>query len=419
MILKMSNPEIWKFSFIICFLLLLHPCKATDEEFKFLIFSDIHAADMPDGKERMDTIVNAAVRENVDFIIQLGDFMRLDEDSKPIKEIWDKCDIKKYHVLGNHDMDQYSKEKFIEGFNIINRYYSFDKGEFHFIVLDANNIYDGTKYTPYGNGNYGRLDISQQNFIDPEQLEWLKKDLKETNKRCIIFSHESIERVIGNREEVRKILEDANTEAGFKKVVLSFSGHNHSNYTENINGITYTQINSASYVWIEGNYSIKAGHRYSQEILNKYKLMKRSIPYSKTLYGIVTVNKNRISMKGIQGNFIPPTPQELNLPDILNGFPLVSSIQDLSIDLNDNTSNIKQISDKTNTLISHKNESLSVKTDKIKQIQLFTPYGTLLKRQIVQNDMTEISLGEFPEGFYLLVLIGDNAQHVYKIINRL
>ncbi len=54
------------------------------------------------------------------------------------------------------------------------------------------------------------------------------------------------------------------------KVVLAFSGHNHSNYTKEINGITYMQINSASYVWIEQPSMTEK--RYPEEINRKFPL---------------------------------------------------------------------------------------------------------------------------------------------------
>jgi hypothetical protein len=55
-------------------------------------------------------------------------------------------------------------------------------------------------------------------------------------------------------------------------VVLAFSGHNHSNYTKEINGITYMQINSASYVWI--GKPTMTEKRFSEEINKKYSIIK-------------------------------------------------------------------------------------------------------------------------------------------------
>ena len=118
-------------------------CTVAQPPVKFAIVSDLHAPDIPDGLQRMQAVVDAANREKVDFIIQLGDFIRLDSLSRPYREVWDQFKGEKFHVLGNHDLDKYTKEEFVEGFGMPGRYYSFDKGEFHFIVLDGNNLYDG------------------------------------------------------------------------------------------------------------------------------------------------------------------------------------------------------------------------------------------------------------------------------------
>ena len=235
-------------------------------------------------------------------------------------------------MLGNHDLDRYTKEEYVAGLHMPGRYYSFDKGDFHFIVLDGNNLYDGKEYKAYGRANY-YVDSKMRAFMDPEQLEWLKKDLAATDKRCIIFSHQSIDTTVNNGSEVRGILEAENERCGFQKVALAFSGHTHSNYVKEINGITYVQINSASYVWIEQPSMTEK--RYPKEINDQYSLLSRSITYDKPLYGIVTLTGEGAELKGTKGEFMPPTPKEIGLGDTLDGFPLVSSIEDVKVKFKD------------------------------------------------------------------------------------
>lgn len=299
---------------------------------RFAIVSDLHAQDIPDGLERMKAVVDAANHENVEFLIQLGDFVRLDSAAIPYRKVWDEYAGEKYHVLGNHDLDRYTKEEYVAGLHMPGRYYSFDKGDFHFIVLDGNNIYDGKKYTPYGMANF-YVNSKMRAFMDPEQMEWLKKDLASTDKRCILFSHQSIDTFMNNGSEVRSILEAENKRCGFQKVALAFSGHNHSNYTKEINGITYVQINSASYVWIEQPSMTEK--RYPKEINDRYSILSRSITYDRALYGIVTLTGEGAELKGTKGEFMPPTPKEIGLGDTLDGFPLVSSIEDVKVKFKD------------------------------------------------------------------------------------
>ena len=145
-------------------------------------------------------------------------------------------------------------------------------------------------------------------------MEWLKNDLSATNKRCILFSHQSIEQALNNSTEVRKILEAENKRAGFKKVVMAFGGHNHSNYSKEINGITYVQINSASYVWI--GEPTQTEKRYPKEVNDRFgDILKYSMTYTKPLYAIVTLNSKGATLKGKTAKFMPPTPKELHMND--------------------------------------------------------------------------------------------------------
>ena len=134
---------------------------------------------------------------------------------------------------------------------------------------------------------------------------------------------------MNNKEVVRRILEDENKRAGFKKVVLAFSGHNHSNYTEEINGITYMQMNSASYVWI--GEPTQTEKRYPEEINKKYGILQYSMTYTQPLYAIVSLNSKGAKVKGAKADFIPPTPKDLNMKDSIGTFPLVSVIEDADI----------------------------------------------------------------------------------------
>lgn len=326
--------KIFNFTVLACASLVMmagfSACRTTKEKpVRFAIASDFHAPDIPDGEHRVATFIKAANDEKVDFIIELGDFCRLDSASQVYRDLWNSFPGDKYHVIGNHDMDRYTFEEYTQGMNMPARYYSFDQGDFHFIVLDGNNLFDGKKYTHYARANY-YVDAKKRAHIDPEQMDWLKKDLAATNKRCILFSHQSIEEALNNGAEVRKILEAENQRAGFKKVVMAFGGHNHSNYSKEINGITYVQINSASYVWI--GEPTQTEKRYSKEINDRFGgILKYSMTYTEPLYAIVTLNSKGATLKGTDAEFVPPTPKDLNMNDSVGIFPLVSNIKDLKV----------------------------------------------------------------------------------------
>lgn len=292
---------------------------------KFGIISDIHPDIMHDGDQRLKVFLKAAAKNKVNFIIELGDFCFAKESNIPFRNLWDSFPGDKYHVLGNHDMDICTKEEYMNFVGMKSRYYSFDKGDFHFIVLDPNNLFIDGKYIPYKNGNF-YVDNSQREYMDPEQLEWLKKDLAATDKRCILFSHECFENTVNNREVVQDILEAENKRCGFKKVIVAFSGHDHTNYTKEINGITYIQINSASNQWVGDEYACL--ERFSEEINKLRPALKYTVPYKDALYAIVTLDAKSLKLKGRESSFIPPTPTDIGVPDTLFPFPLVPWIKD-------------------------------------------------------------------------------------------
>lgn len=298
----------------------------------FAIASDFHAPDVPEGERNLRAFVDAAINHNVDFMIELGDFCRLDSTNQRFIDIWNAFPGPSYHVIGNHDMDSYSPSQYVEGFSMPGRFYSFDHNGYHFIILDGNNLFDGKSYIHYSHANY-YVDASMREYIDPEQLMWLRTDLDATDKPCIIFSHQSIDACLQNGDQVRRILEEANSRAGFRKVRIAFSGHNHSNYSTVINGITYVQINSASYVWIGRPTATE--RRYPAEINGRFPLLKYSMTFTGPLFAIVTLRHDGASIQGTEAEFMPPLPSEIGLTDSIGSFPLVPYIKSLELNFSE------------------------------------------------------------------------------------
>lgn len=135
----------------------------------------------------------------VNFIMNGGDSIMdaLEADKQKTQTQWDlyKTILQKenslpiYHAIGNHDIwgwfaktnkpdtDRlYGKVWAVEMLGLKNRYYSFEKGNWYFIVLDS------TQLNPAG-GYIGKL--------DPEQFEWLQQELQQVpgDKFICIISH--------------------------------------------------------------------------------------------------------------------------------------------------------------------------------------------------------------------------------------
>ncbi len=295
---------------------------------KFGIITDLHNDIMADSPQRLAAFHDAATKAKVDFVIDLGDFAMPKPSNRDFANQWIDYPVDKYNVLGNHDMDNCTKEEYMEFMNMDEPYYYFEKGDFRFIVLDANNLYDGKSYTHYANANF-YVDASKRAWIDPTQLEWLTSTLAQSTKRCIIFSHQSLEYTVTNGEQVRAILEDANKQAGYAKVVAAFSGHDHTDYTKLINGITYIQINSSSNQWVGEKY--KCTTRYPKEVYERRPSLAFVVPYRDPLFAIVTLTPKSLKLKGVKSEFLAPTPTDLGIPSDIYPIPLTPTISDVKL----------------------------------------------------------------------------------------
>lgn len=288
---------------------------------KFGLCADVHKDIMHDADERLKAFTNAAMEEQCDFIAQLGDFCRPYKYNQSFMDVWNSYPGPKYHVIGNHDMDGgFSRETVVEYWKSGAKYYSFDSNGVHFIILDGNDVNPSENKA----SGYAR-------FIGREQLNWLKKDLRETENPVVIFSHQSLENIEGieNTAEVQTVLEEENKTAGFTKVIACFSGHHHTDYHIQKNGIYYIQINSMSYSWLGGDFKTV---RYSEEIDEKFPWIKYTVPYKEPLFAFVEIDENNIKIFGKQSVFVGPTPEDLGVPKSENG-PIVPKISSAKLQI--------------------------------------------------------------------------------------
>lgn len=266
---------------------------------RFGVCADVHKDVMHDADARLKVFIDRMNREEVDFIIQLGDFCRPYERNSSFMTIWRSFKGPAYHVLGNHDMDGgFTREQTVAYWNAPGKYYAFDRGGFRFIVLDGND-----KTEPAQSG-YAR-------HIGAAQQQWLRRQLETTDHPIIIFSHQSLETQGGveNDEAIRTILEDANRTTGKRKVIACFSGHHHIDHCRRINDIDYIQINSMSYFWMGGDYQYV---RYSAKIDKEYPWIKYTAPYRDPLFALITLDADGIiRIEGTRSAWVGPSPSNL------------------------------------------------------------------------------------------------------------
>lgn len=218
----------------------------------FGIVTDCHYADAnPAGTrfyreslEKLSECVERMNAERIDFLIELGDFKDQDTPAvesrtltylREVEAVFRRFQGRRYHVLGNHDMDSLSKKQFLDhventGIEAGRSYYSFDVQGLHCVVLDANYRSDGRDY------DHGNFDWTDAN-VPVHELDWLRQDLAACEGPAVVFIHQLLDGkgavYVKNAPEVRRVLQESD------RVLAVFQGHHHEGAYSRIEGIHY------------------------------------------------------------------------------------------------------------------------------------------------------------------------------------
>lgn len=212
------------------------------------LVTDLHYADKPPGGSRhyretpkkLAEAVAQFSKDKPEFVVELGDFIDAADSVKTeqsylkrINKDFTAICKKRHYVLGNHCVYTLTKEEFLDGVEQKRSYYSFDAGEFHFVILDSCFRGDGK---PYGRKNFKWTDPN----IPAAEVDWLRADLKKTSRKTIVFAHQRLDVSnhygVKNGVEIRKIFEESG------KVLAVFQGHSHKNEYTDISGIHYCTL---------------------------------------------------------------------------------------------------------------------------------------------------------------------------------
>ena len=211
---------------------------------------DLHYADKPargtryyrDTGDKLIEAVQLFNQNELNFVVGLGDLIDQADSVeteiqwlKHIESIFAQTRAPRHYVLGNHCVGTLTKEEFA-AHTAANKtpHYSFDAGDFHFVILDACFMADGT---PYGRANFDWKDSN----IPPAQLDWLRADLVKNQKPVIVFAHQRLDdegpHGVRNALAVRELLEHSSG-----PVLAVFQGHSHRNDYRQIAGIHYCTL---------------------------------------------------------------------------------------------------------------------------------------------------------------------------------
>lgn len=183
-----------------------------------------------------------------EFIVVLGDLIESRDaktDTRNLKYMKNLLEnnskIPIFYCFENHEQRKLELNFVKNILEMKNEYYSFDVGNYHFIVL-----YSIEVRLEKVNNSY--------NYIDDKQVKWLKNDLKNTSKKTIIFVHHCLSDqnldgnpyfnnrenncLVKNRKKIREIIEESN------KVLCVFNAHIHWNKVDIHNSTPYITLQS-------------------------------------------------------------------------------------------------------------------------------------------------------------------------------
>ncbi|MXW32081.1 MAG: metallophosphoesterase [Rhodothermaceae bacterium] len=273
------------------------------------VIADLHHGLEPRAMERLETFMRAVAERKPDAILQLGDFNFGTKESEECLDLWNSFKGPGYHVLGNHDMDFVSKDAIVQKWGMPARYYSFDFGPYHVVVLDRNNLKTDEGYTPYSEANF-YVDASLRGYADDAQLAWLRDDLAKSALPIVVFVHQGLGLPTSMPEAssaIEAVLEEHNSNVSDSKVVACFCGHHHIDRHTRKNGIHYLWINSASYYWVGAEYG-------------------RMAPYTHALYTFIIFRSDGLmEIEACHADWVAPSPADRGFPGAGELTPFISA----------------------------------------------------------------------------------------------
>jgi Icc protein len=241
--------------------------------------TDIHIEPANGAPAMFRKCMDQVLTHKVDFFLNGGDSI-MAADYKNITrdrvtELWACWDdirtsLKGYDIhscIGNHDTwwaapdqqdEMYGKDYVVKRLGMPHRYYSFDKGGWHFVILDGNN-----------------KGVS----LDEEQMAWLVKDLDglAANTPVLLMSHYPIIGVTpywegGMHSDYKEL--KALFYKHKDKIRVCLSGHQHLQDSASYNGVQYFCNGAVSGFWWGKGDQKSAAPYYYEETPPGYAILK-------------------------------------------------------------------------------------------------------------------------------------------------
>lgn len=204
---------------------------------------------------KLDLCVSELNKRQLDFVVQLGDFIDRDFESfDKVLPLYGKLKVPHYHVLGNHDysVDPAERTDVSRKLGLPGRYYDFAFRSWRFVVLDGNDLSlyaPDTRSVRYEKASELLRKVKQEGLpqamawnggVGQEQLAWLEDLLgkaEAAGEKVIIFchfpAHPANVHNLWNSNELIKVIES------FDCVVAYMNGHNHHGNYAGMAGVHY------------------------------------------------------------------------------------------------------------------------------------------------------------------------------------
>lgn len=303
---------------------------------KLCIFADMHYKKgmYISSVEDMHRIIDRAHDNDADLVIHVGDMCNDYRRSPELIEAYlkNKYDMPVYGIYGNHELESRENSMELVTPKLCNRdviwatddgkigdgsiaYYHFDINGFRIVALDTNYSMNTqtSEWEHNRTASWGAPAGNKKNdSLGDRQLVWLEgilNDAAEKGLRCLIFSHVGFSGKwysSPDTERVREIIRAVN-EKRSGTVLMSVSGHLHTNHHAMIDGVVHFDVNTTrnglwlpetkehytdqTYTFADYDENGKETARYERPISEAW-MSKQTWFFDRPLSAVVTVDKN-------------------------------------------------------------------------------------------------------------------------------
>lgn len=219
---------------------------------KIGLFTDLHYKKNPEENRkftalapvRLKEAMEAFRKEKVDVAVCLGDIVDKADSHEEELSCWKELlsVIKEYSfpcyfIPGNHDYEVMIGDEFCKTTGMPAYPFSADVNGRRLLFLDASYRLSGKRYDEAGM-------VWTETMLPPDQIEFLKESLSESDIPCILFTHQNLDKNLPKEYRIKKCVQLRHLLKKSGKIKFAFSGHFHDGDDHEIGGVRYVTVPS-------------------------------------------------------------------------------------------------------------------------------------------------------------------------------